>query len=137
MIVRMSPHPQAPMLWQQFCERFAIAEQAVPLFETNSASRTVWKTIGRGETRRQALARSSVMEHLVRTEVSRLVADWEAGTRQLDGLIYMMGHRRSGAFEVHKIPQEPAATRGNRHDRPRKTPTQKSWGLGIGGGTRN
>ena len=39
--------------------------------------------------------RSAAMEHLVRTEVKQLVADWEAGTLQLDGLIYMMG-RRSG-----------------------------------------
>ena len=113
MIVRMSPHPQAPMLWQQFCVRFAIAEQAVPLFETDSAGRAVLKTIGRGETRRQVLARSAAMEHMVRTEVSRLVADWEAGARRLDGLIYMMGHRRSAAFEPLYIGKTETLGKGN------------------------
>ena len=51
------------------------------------------REIGRGQSRRQVLARSAEMEALVLAETTKLVADWTAKTRSYDGLLYCVGWR--------------------------------------------
>ena len=41
------------------------------------------------------------MEDLVLVETDKLVADWESGTHQYDGLIYMMGYKEDDIFMYH------------------------------------
>ena len=38
------------------------------------------------------------MEELVLVETDKLVADWESGTHQYDGLIYMIGYKEDDIF---------------------------------------
>lgn len=85
-------------VWNRFVERFEVRRTAVPLFDAAPDGTVRLRTIGRGRTQRQVLARSSEMEGLVRTEVARLVDDWRVAPRRLDGLIYMAGLLREQGF---------------------------------------
>lgn len=76
-------------LWDSFCARFQVAEEAVPLFATENGHAILTKEIG-AKRRRRILCRSSEMDALVRLEVEKLVADYHGRTFVYDGLIYMM-----------------------------------------------
>ncbi len=93
----MTKHPAAELIWNAFCSRFSIAQKAVPLFATQPDGTVSLKTVGKA-VQRPLLMRSPDMETMVRAEVAKLVADHEAGTHRLDGLIYMMGTKQGNTL---------------------------------------
>jgi hypothetical protein len=86
-------------VWQDFCDRYKVASDAVPLFHVDDRGFLRTKVIGRGDSQRSVLARAAEMEALIRGQVRLLVEDWQSGRREYDGLIYCMGHRTGGLFE--------------------------------------
>lgn len=86
------------VIWQDFCQRFHVAEDAVPLFQADAQGQVQARVIGRTGSQRRVLVRSAAMEALVRSQSRRLVDDWAQGRHQLDGLIYCMGYRRMEGF---------------------------------------
>lgn len=74
-------------LWNDFCLRFDIFNNAVPLFETEANKVSVFDY---GSNNRKVLKRSEHMKAMIVTEVERLVNDYNGGTNVYDGLIYMM-----------------------------------------------
>jgi hypothetical protein len=80
-------------IWDSFCERHSITNQAVPLFqEIDGAVETF--THGKGEGR-LLLRRSPEMDAMVIREVAKVLEDHAAGTEVYEGLIYMMFRRDS------------------------------------------
>ena len=79
----------ADQIWDDFCLRFSVIKNAVPLFEVNASGRVA--TRRHGHDGRTMLCRSEQMESLVRTEAAKAVSDFQAGGQQIDGLIHMMG----------------------------------------------
>jgi hypothetical protein len=94
---RMTKHPAAELIWTAFCDRFNIAQKAVPLFDTAPDGTVSLKSVGK-TSQRSLLVRSPAMEAMLRGEVSKLVADWESHTHRLDGLIYLMGFKQGNTF---------------------------------------
>jgi hypothetical protein len=92
----MSNNPQPLSIWNKFCSRFDIADLSVPLFESDSKCRVVTRNVGRDE--RPVLVRSSSMEQLVISQVDQLTKDYLSREHRFDGLIYMMGYKRSNEF---------------------------------------
>jgi hypothetical protein len=43
----MTKHPAAELIWNTFCNRFNIAQKAVPLFDTLPDGAVSWKTLGK------------------------------------------------------------------------------------------
>ena len=84
-------------LWQGFCRQMSVIDQAVPLFDSDAGGIVQIRNIGHTKPR-PVLKRSEQMEELVLVETDKLVADWESGTHQYDGLIYMMGYKDGGNF---------------------------------------
>jgi len=84
-------------LWQGFCRRMSVIDQSVPLFDSDTDGIVQIRNIGHTNPR-PVLKRSERMEELVLVETDKLVADWESGTHQYDGLIYMMGYKDRGIF---------------------------------------
>ncbi len=77
-------------LWDSFCARHGVRIDSVPLFDSSDEQVVRTREIGKANIRR-VLCRSGAMEALIRLAASTLVDDWEKGTRQFDGLIYMAG----------------------------------------------
>ena len=88
----------AHRIWYSFCERFNVTKECVPLFKLEVGSVVATRTIGKGATQRQVLARSAGMEAMVLREVNRLHEDWEQRRHKLDGLIYCMGWKQQEHF---------------------------------------
>ena len=84
-------------LWQGFCRRMSVIDQSVPLFDSDTDGIVQIRNIGHTNPR-PVLKRSERMEELVLVETDKLVADWESGTHQYDGLIYMMGYKDRDIF---------------------------------------
>ncbi|MED4781014.1 hypothetical protein [Brevibacillus choshinensis] len=74
-------------LWEEFCLRFNIFNCAVPLFETEGSKVTVFDY---GLNNRKVLKRSEHMKDTIIDEVEKLINDYNDGTNQYEGLIYMM-----------------------------------------------
>jgi hypothetical protein len=94
----MTPDAHAITVWAKFCRRFAVLDQSVPLFASDSAGVVAHRMVGRGANARPVLMRSPEMEALVLVETKKLVDEWEAGTHRYDGLIYFMGWREDDEF---------------------------------------
>lgn len=75
-------------IWNDWCAAHSIAQDGVPLFQTNHGEIVATKQIGRSP--RPVLLRDPDMEALVIQEANTLVTDWERGEHLYDGLIYMM-----------------------------------------------
>jgi hypothetical protein len=75
-------------LWNSFCQRYRVGEDAVPLFECDESGLVLIKEIGAVQ-RRKILRRSAAMETLMRQEVEKVVSDHKAATGIYDGIIYM------------------------------------------------
>jgi len=74
-------------LWDKFCADYQIFESSVPLLETSGQ---VVKTAAFGSNQRLLLRRSSQMDSLVIKEVNKVLLDFQCGTNEYEGLIYMM-----------------------------------------------
>lgn len=75
-------------LWNDFCQRHHVANEAVPLFwHDNLLVRT--RMIGSSHPR-PVLMRSPAMSSLILRETDVLVKDWTEQRDEYDGLIYMM-----------------------------------------------
>ncbi len=79
----------ANQIWDDFCLRFSVSKNAVPLFDATDSGRVA--TRRHGHDGRILLCRSEQMESLVRAEAAKAVNDYLAGGQQIDGLIHMMG----------------------------------------------
>ncbi len=88
----------ARAIWQDFCCRFHVAQDAVPLFNADEQGRVLTRLIGRGEIQRSVLTRSLEMDALIRAQTHRLTLDWSSGRSRLDGLIYCMGLKQADDF---------------------------------------
>ena len=88
----------AQRIWRGFCDRFHINKDCVPLFEIEPSGSVATKTIGRGVSARQVLARSAQMEEMVLREVAKLEEDWSGKRHKLDGLLYMVGYKQQDTF---------------------------------------
>ena len=84
-------------LWNRFCDRFNIQDNAVPLFDVVKGEVQTTQ-IGKRSSLRPVLKRSSQMESLILAETDKLILDWQSGTHQYDGLIYMMGFKKTDQF---------------------------------------
>ena len=73
--------------WGSFCDKYSVAKGSVSLFDTAGLD---VQTTPHGKDRRPVLKRSSQMEELVVSEVRKVVADYESGGEEYDGIIYMM-----------------------------------------------
>ena len=78
-------------IWTRFCQRFEIAQRAVPLFEVVSIGVVSQRSVGRAGATRPVLIRSQPMQELVVTSAQKLVDDWRNGVHRYDGMIYFMG----------------------------------------------
>lgn len=76
-------------IWDDFCLRQRIVEQAVPLFETDDEQMVQTHEIGRTN-KRKVLSRSGGMESLVIEQTELLISDLDNEEQVYDGLIYMM-----------------------------------------------
>ena len=76
-------------IWNDFCADMEIVDSSAPLFDSGNSGIVATKEIGQ-QNRRHVICRSNDMESLIISEVNKLVSDWETGTHQYDGLIYMM-----------------------------------------------
>jgi 5'-nucleotidase len=83
-------------VWDGFCARFDVYKDCVPLFETDRAHNVTVQA--RGSRRKPYLVRSQAMEQMVLSVTDQLVEEWESGSKRFDGMLYMMGWRRSGRF---------------------------------------
>ncbi len=88
----------ARAVWQDFCHRFHVTRDSVPLFDTDGQGRVSVRSIGRGPTQGAVLARCAAMDELIHDQVRRLTEDWSSGCSQLDGLIYCMGLKQDEEF---------------------------------------
>ena len=77
-------------LWDSFCARYDVLTDSVRLFDLSDERVVRTREIGKANIRRM-LCRGDAMEAVIRRAASALVDDWEKGTRQFDGLIYMVG----------------------------------------------
>ena len=75
-------------LWIDFCNRFRIRENGIPLFHNDNGTVAISK-VGRG-TGRKVLQRSSQMEDLVIKEVRKVIQDYSGMQHRYEGLIYLM-----------------------------------------------
>jgi hypothetical protein len=82
-------------IWDSFCERMQIHDNAVPLFQTDQLN-VKTKLIGK-QTKKSILVRSSQMENLIHSETDILTDDWEQANDQFDGLIYMVFYKNNGS----------------------------------------
>ena len=81
-------------LWKRFCEKHKIADTGVPLFSTSNNSVNIVE-IGKVK-KRFVLQRSPQMEKLVISEVEKVLGDFNSGSEEYEGLIYMMYKIDSG-----------------------------------------
>ena len=83
-------------LWEKFCTRFNVVCDAVPLFAVDDHNNVEVKKVGK--TQRLVLVRSQDCESMIMAAGDQLVPDWMSGARKFDGMLYMMGWKRSGGF---------------------------------------
>lgn len=83
-------------LWDDFCRKFDVYGNCVPLFSVDDSGAVNVRT--RGNSQRPYLTRSLACEEMILSVTDRLVADWESGARRLDGMLYMIGLKHSGRF---------------------------------------
>lgn len=91
-------HAPARKIWTEFCNRFEIVKECVPLFEARDSGQVKSRSVGREGNKRLVLARSREMDALIKAEVRKLVGDWESNRLRYDGLLYMMGRKLNGSF---------------------------------------
>lgn len=103
----------ADQIWDDFCLRFSVIKNAVPLFEVSTSGRVA--TRRHGHDGRTMLCRSEQMESLVRSEAAKAVSDHQAGGQQIDGLIYIMGWRQDQRFVPLYIGKTEITGRGDRN----------------------
>ena len=70
-------------LWNRFCDRFNIQDNAVPLFDVVKGEVQTTQ-IGKRSSLRPVLKRSSQMESLILAETDKLILDWQSGTHQYE-----------------------------------------------------
>jgi hypothetical protein len=75
-------------LWIDFCKRFRIREEGVPLFHSEKGVVSVARG-GRGAGRR-FLQRSMQMDALIVSEARKVIDDDAGGQHQYEGLVYLM-----------------------------------------------
>jgi hypothetical protein len=83
----------AKKIWDDFCFTHRINNEGVKLFDCDEYGFVKTKVVGT-VLNREVLVRHAKMEELILRETDLLVKDYSQGTRQYDGLIYMM-HRRN------------------------------------------
>ena len=83
-------------LWDAFCARFNVVGDCVQLFEVDGDGAVQVKQIGKAQ--RLSLVRSQDCEELILEVTDQLVLDWTSGTKNFDGMLYMMGWKRSEGF---------------------------------------
>ena len=83
-------------VWDAFCVRFDISGSSVPLFAVDSEGAVQVRKIGKNA--KLNLTRSRECEEMVLTATDGLVEDWNSDARRLDGMLYMMGWKRSQTF---------------------------------------
>jgi hypothetical protein len=103
----------ANQIWDDFCLRFSVNKNAVPLFQATTSGRVA--TRRHGHDGRTMLCRSEQMESLVRSEAAKAVSDHQAGGQQIDGLIYIMGWRQDQRFVPLYIGKTEITGRGDRN----------------------
>lgn len=74
-------------LWNDFCSANNVIQSSVPLFELEGDHVV---TFPYGKNKRSLLKRSSQMDSLVIREVNKVINDFNNGTEEYEGLIYMM-----------------------------------------------
>ena len=84
-------------LWLDFCSKHRVEANSVALFETTTNLQVATKLIGKTK-QRPVLKRSQEMESTMRLECSKLVSDYDVGSFNYDGIIYMMGTVENGNF---------------------------------------
>ena len=97
-------------LWDAFCARFNVVGDCVPLFATDDHNNVEVKTIGKAQ--RLSLVRSQDCEELILEVTDQLVPDWTSGTKKFDGMLYMMGWKRSEGFVPLYIGKTESTGRG-------------------------
>ncbi len=89
----MSETPSDKKFWANFAARKSIASNGVLLFDHSENLIVRTKKIGRDK--REVLKRSNAMDKLILEETDKLVADWESGANEYDGIVYVMYLQRS------------------------------------------
>lgn len=97
-------------LWDRFCDRFGVVEDAVPLFDSDTDGNVQVKHIGKE--RRPILRRSEECEALILSVTDTLIPDWTSGEKQFDGMLYMMGWKRACKFVPLYIGKTESTGRG-------------------------
>ena len=97
-------------LWDAFCNRLNVVDDCVPLFAVNDNGTVQVKKIGK--TQRLGLVRSQDCEELIMTMTDQLVPDWTSGAKKFDGMLYMMGWKRSEDFVPLYIGKTESTGRG-------------------------
>jgi hypothetical protein len=97
-------------LWDVFCKRFNVVGECVPLFAVDEHNTVQVKKIGKSQ--RLGLVRSNDCEALIVAVTDQLVPDWMSGTKKFDGMLYMMGRKRSGSFVPLYIGKTESTGRG-------------------------
>ena len=100
-------------IWNDYCQRENIAEQAVPLFETEADKWVVTREVGR-QKKRKVLSRSEAMNQLIIKQVDTLIADSSRAQPMYDGLIYMMLYIEDGRVQPLYIGK--TESRGRKND---------------------
>lgn len=75
------------VLWNEFCRAHSIIDSSAPLFELSGRNVSIHSY---GKNKRPLLQRSQEMDKLVIAETNKVLTDFEMGTDEYDGLIYMM-----------------------------------------------
>lgn len=83
-------------LWDRFCNQHEVLRDCVPLFEVDHDQNVQVKRIGKVE--KQILLRSAQCESLILSVVDTLVPGWTSGTKNFDGMLYMMGWKQDDSF---------------------------------------
>ncbi len=97
-------------LWDAFCARFHVVKDCVPLFATDSDGDVQFKRVGK--TQKPILLRSKDCEALILSVTDTLVPDWTSGTKNFDGMLYMMGWKHDGRFVPLYIGKTESTGRG-------------------------
>lgn len=100
-------------IWNSFCSRQKVVDQAVPLFETSDELTVNTHEVGRVD-KRKILSRSKSMESLIIEQTDLLTADIDNITHQYDGLIYMMFFIEGGLAKPLYIGKTESKGRSNR-----------------------
>jgi hypothetical protein len=75
-------------VWDRWLSKYDVVEDHVPLFATDDEGHV--QTQPHGKDDRPILKRHPEMETLLRSEGRKVVEDWQAGTNEYEGLIYIM-----------------------------------------------